>query len=90
MFKPAAEAVGLDSLRFHDLRHFYASLLLTNPDLNAVDISKVLGHADANLLFNTYGHSFDGATDGVGDWLTAQRTADRGTAVRTAKVRKIG
>lgn len=39
VFKPAAEAVDLPELRFHDLRHFYASLLLTNPDLNAIDIS---------------------------------------------------
>jgi integrase len=89
VFRPAARTVGLDSLRFHDLRHFYASLLLTNPDLNAVDISKTLGHADANLLFNTYGHSFDGATDGLGDWLTAQRAATK-PSVPTAKVRKIG
>jgi len=63
--------------------------LLTNPGLNAIDISKTLGHADANLLFNTYGHSFDGATDGLGDWLTAQRAATK-PSVPTAKVRKIG
>ncbi len=80
VFRPAAREVGLPDLTFHQLRHFYASLLLTNPALNPVDISKVLGHADANLLFNTYGHSFDSATDGMGDWLDGLRLTSRPAA----------
>lgn len=88
IFRPAARELGLETLTFHQLRHFYASLLLTNPNLNAVDISKMLGHADANLLFNTYGHSFDTATEGVGDWLDGQRSSSRAAALPT--VRRIG
>ncbi|EAP99443.1 putative phage integrase [Janibacter sp. HTCC2649] len=75
VFRPAAAAVGLPTLTFHQLRHFYASVLLTNPNLSAVDIAKVLGHADANLLFNTYGHSFKDAGAGVGEWLDTLRSS---------------
>lgn len=74
VFKPVARSIGLPSLTFHQLRHFYASLLLTNPHLNPVDIAKVLGHSDTNLLLNTYGHSFDNATAGVGEWLDGLRS----------------
>jgi integrase len=81
VFRPAAAAVGLPT--FHQLRHFYASVLLTNPTLSPVDIAKVLGHADANLLFNTYGHSFRDAGKDVGEWLDTLRSSPTptGTAV---------
>lgn len=56
-------------------------MLLTNPTLSAVDITKVLGHADANLLFNSYGHSFRDAGRGVGERLDALRSSPTPTGM---------
>lgn len=91
VFLPTAKAVGLPSLRFHDLRHFYASDLLRDPHLSVKDVSSRMGHADPTLVLRTYGHLF--ADSGAG---LAERVADRRAAARAkvkadgAKVRKIG
>ncbi len=46
---------GLPKIRFHDLRHTAASLMLNN----AVDVlvaSQSLGHAQPGITLNVYGH----------------------------------
>lgn len=45
-------------LRFHDLRHTYASLLIAE-GLNLVFVSRQLGHADPSYTLSTYGGVFD-------------------------------
>lgn len=91
VFVPTAQAVGLPSLRFHDLRHFYASDLLRDPHLSVKDVSTRLGHADATLVLRTYGHLFADSGAGLGDRVSARRVAARAKAVADAKkVRKIG
>jgi integrase len=45
-------------LRFHDLRHTYASLLIAE-GLNVVFVSRQLGHADPSYTLSTYGGVFD-------------------------------
>jgi integrase len=59
----AVETAGLDRpgeprLRFHDLRHSYASLLIAQ-GLNVVFVSRQLGHASAGFTLNVYGGLFD-------------------------------
>lgn len=55
-----ARGVGsaLPTLRFHDLRHFYASDLLRDPHLSVKDVSSRMGHEDPTLMLRTYGHLF--------------------------------
>ncbi|WP_077705528.1 tyrosine-type recombinase/integrase [Virgibacillus dokdonensis] len=43
------------AIRFHDLRHTAATLLI-NEGLHAKHISSRLGHADIQITMNTYGH----------------------------------
>ena len=45
------------SCRFHDLRHFFASMLLVNgvPDLYAI---RLTGHSTTHMLKNVYQHTF--------------------------------
>lgn len=52
------ERSNLPHFRFHDLRHYYASMLLANnvPDKYAM---KRMGHATNNMLKNIYQHTFD-------------------------------
>lgn len=57
-FKTVASSIGLNSARFHDLRHSYAVASLQNGD----DIKTVqdnLGHASASFTLSTYAHSTD-------------------------------
>ena len=45
----------MPDIRFHDLRHTAASLMLsmqTHPKV----VQEILGHADINLTLNTYSH----------------------------------
>lgn len=51
-----AAKVGLAGLRFHDLRHTHATLLL-QAGVPVGDVSKRLGHANANITFSIYTHS---------------------------------
>jgi integrase len=59
-FKPAVRRAGLPtSLRFHDLRHTSASLLI-GLGANPKQIQERLGHSTIQLTFDRYGHLFDG------------------------------
>lgn len=65
VFKPAVRRAGLNpALRFHDLRHTCASLLIEqNTPLKA--IQEHLGHASATLTLDRYGHLYPAATEQV-------------------------
>ncbi|MFL5911207.1 MAG: tyrosine-type recombinase/integrase [Gaiellaceae bacterium] len=51
---------GEPRLRFHDLRHTFASLLIAQ-GLNVVFISRQLGHASPSMTLDVYGGLFDRA-----------------------------
>jgi integrase len=72
-WKPALRAAGLDEgLRFHDLRHGAASLLL-NQNVPIPVVSKYQGHANPSITMKVYAHLIDGtsgmAADGIDDAL---------------------
>ncbi|MDF2146754.1 tyrosine-type recombinase/integrase [Knoellia sp. p5-6-4] len=91
VFLPTAKAVGLPTLRFHDLRHFYASDLLRDPQLSIKDVSTRMGHADATLVLRTYGHLFTDSGAGLGDRVAERREAARAkAAAEAAKVIQLG
>ncbi|HEX4116045.1 MAG TPA: tyrosine-type recombinase/integrase [Solirubrobacteraceae bacterium] len=54
---------GLDQstsrLRFHDLRHTYASHLIIDVGLDVVQASRLLGHASPATTLGVYAHMFD-------------------------------
>jgi integrase len=60
---PALRAVGhVGEVTFHDLRHFYASALIAaREDVKVV--SERLGHKDAAMTLNVYGHLWPGHED---------------------------
>ncbi len=82
---PAVLAAGLPKgTHFHELRHFYASLLIDGGESVKVVQSR-LGHATADETLNTYSHlwpdtedrSRAAVDDGLGKALTAQRRPRR-------------
>jgi len=65
-FKLSLKRAGLSEIRFHDLRHTSASLMLNN----GVDIfvaSKRLGHAKPSITLDVYGHLLSSAQNEVAD-----------------------
>ena len=63
--RTAVKKAGLDQadkprLRFHDLRHTYASLLIEQ-GVNVAFVSRHLGRASITTTLNVYAHLFDKA-----------------------------
>lgn len=54
-FKPGLKAAKLPEIRFHDLRHTYASLLIEQGE-NLKYIQTQLGHSSPTLTLNVYAH----------------------------------
>jgi integrase len=54
-FKPLLKRARLPKIRFHDLRHTCATLLLTK-NVNPKVVSEMLGHATIAITLDTYSH----------------------------------
>lgn len=57
-FLPAIKAAGLERIRFHDLRHTYASLLIQQGE-NVKYVQSQLGHSSPMVTLNVYAHLLD-------------------------------
>jgi integrase len=60
--------------RFHDLRHSYATHMLA-AGVSAHAVSELLGHGDAGLVWQRYGHAMPGEVAAAGDALEAWKMA---------------
>ena len=58
-FKRLLKESGLPSIRFHDLRHTTASLLL-NQGIPVINVSRMLGHSKPSITMDVYGHLIPG------------------------------
>jgi integrase len=54
-FLPLCRHAGVPTIRFHDLRHTAATLLLLQ-GVNAKVVSEMLGHASVTITLNLYAH----------------------------------
>jgi integrase len=54
-FKPLLKRAGLPEIRFHDLRHTCATLLLTR-NVNPKIVSEMLGHSSIAITLDTYSY----------------------------------
>jgi len=59
VFSRIAKQAGLGGVRFHDLRHTFASLMLLRGAKPKV-ISEALGHASVAFTMDTYSHIIEG------------------------------
>ena len=70
-FKRIKARAGVwEDLRFHDLRHMCATLLL-NEGVNAKVVSKMLGHTSITITLNTYSHVLPDMQDTAADAMEA-------------------
>jgi integrase len=61
-FKPLLKRAGLPEIRFHDLRHTCATLLLSR-DVHPKFVQELLGHATIAITLDTYSHVLPGMGD---------------------------
>ena len=54
-FKKVIRETELPNIRFHDLRHIVATLLLSK-DINPKIVQEQLGHSSIHLTLNIYSH----------------------------------
>ncbi len=58
-FKALIKQAGLPEIRFHDLRHTAASLML-NYGVPVIVVSRRLGHSKPSITLDVYGHLIPG------------------------------
>jgi hypothetical protein len=58
--RKATRAIGLDGVRLHDLRHAFATMLVTN-GTNVRTVADVLGRSTVAFTLSTYVHPDEGA-----------------------------
>lgn len=61
-FKPLLKKAGLPDIRFHDLRHTCATLLLSRGHLPKL-VQDLLGHASVAMTLDRYSHVLPGMSD---------------------------
>ncbi|WP_046175355.1 site-specific integrase [Domibacillus indicus] len=64
--KRVCESAKVTPIRFHDLRHTHASILISS-NVDIVRVAKRLGHADPKITLGVYAHLVPDATDDSAD-----------------------
>jgi len=81
-WRPTAARAGLPGVRFHDLRHHFASALIAS-GCSIKAVQAAMGHESAQITLDTYGHLWPSDTDRI---RGAVETTLRGAAVpRTSR-----
>jgi len=65
-FNDVLKSAGLPSIRFHDLRHTAATVMLRNA-IPAKIVSSILGHSSTQLTLDTYSHVAIDMQDGAAE-----------------------
>ena len=84
VWRPAVKRAGLDGVVFHDLRHYYASLLIRHGESVKV-VQARLGHATAAETLDTYSHLWPDSEDRTREAIDAVLGASA-DLVRTDRV----
>lgn len=87
-FKPALALAGIDSIRFHDLRHTYASTLIIQ-QVPLPYISKQLGHSTNKVTLDTYVHLMPESAQ-LGDSLLENLYEEKDAELEESNVRRYG
>ncbi|MGH2920962.1 MAG: tyrosine-type recombinase/integrase, partial [Gaiellaceae bacterium] len=91
VFRPAVRRSGLTGLRFHDLRHTYAALMVA-AGAHPKYLQAQMGHSSIRVTLDLYGHLYPDANRGVLDALdalTAPSTPHRKSALKKTPKEKV-
>ena len=90
VFRPAVRRTKLTGVRFHDLRHTYAALMVA-AGAHPKYLQAQMGHSSIRVTLDLYGHLFPDANRGVLDTLdelTAPSTPHRKNTPKNDAERK--
>lgn len=67
----ACDKAGVERIRWHDLRHFFASILIYDLKERDTTVAAIMGHKNAAFTREQYGHWLKDVkpTTGMGDKL---------------------
>lgn len=68
VWAPAVEKLGLDGLRFHDLRHTAVALAISK-GAHPKALQERMGHSSVTVTLDRYGHLYDGLDGQIADAL---------------------
>lgn len=68
-FSDLLKKYGLRHIRFHDLRHTFASILI-GQDVPLINVSNFLGHSDLSTTANIYAHLDKASKQASADIMT--------------------
>ncbi|MFD1205743.1 tyrosine-type recombinase/integrase [Sporosarcina contaminans] len=66
VMKRILDSLNVPRIRFHDLRHSHASILISE-GVDVVRISDQLGHSNPEITLDYYAHLLPNTNDGVAD-----------------------
>jgi integrase len=72
-WRQTRKRAGLPDIRFHDLRHAFASMLIS-AGCSVKAVSSALGHASAAITLNVYSHLWPGDEDRIRDAIDLARS----------------
>ena len=79
IWTPATAALGLDGLRFHDLRHTAVALAISQ-GAHPKALQERMGHSSVTVTLDRYGHLYDGLDGQIADGLDDLLRTSRGSA----------
>ena len=82
-FKGALRRAGIREVRFHDLRHSFASNLLA-AGVDVVTVSRLMGHANPQITLTIYSHVIPKQRHGASELLAALMQGQSGNKMETA------
>lgn len=85
VFKSALEKAGIRQMRVHDIRHTYASLLLSD-GVSPVYVKEQLGHSSIQMTVDIYGHLIPNDNRHVVNILDTHLNAPQTHPVKAKKV----
>jgi len=92
-FYPTLRRAGLRRIRFHDLRHTYASFLIAQ-NVHPKRIQALLGHSSIKVTMDTYGHLMNDAdneaAEKVAGLVFGTKSAPSGSKVVATRVPVAG
>jgi integrase len=86
-FKRILRKAGLRDMRFHDIRHTFASLLLSNGE-SPVYVKEQLGHSSIQITVDIYGHPDPQRQSGRGQSAGPGRARRRPTRAHQKRKRR--
>jgi integrase len=90
-FKPALRELGLGNIRWHDLRHYYAMVMISQIGKGAqytlYEVSRWMGHASYQTTVDVYGHLLETKPNvDVLDEIMAAAEADAANVTRLRRL----